>query len=220
MALMLLAGAGLLLASFRALLAVVLGFEPHGVLTARVDLPASRYEDDAAHRSFAERALARIRSLPGVERAGITNLTPFGGDEGNYPIFAEGHTPRPGESIVSPSSSVVTPESFESMGIRVIDGRGFDDRDTPDGRRVIVLDGRLAKRLWPEGYAVGRRVWRSTNSGDFRDPSEARYSDVVGIVTPIHMRGVLAPADQMGAYYFPICATRGRRLRLYHSDVG
>ena len=152
MALVLLAGAGLLLASFRELLAIDPGFEPRGVLTARIDLPgSSRYEDDAARRSFFERAFARLRALPGVESVGITNYIPFGGDYSRQAIFPEGYVPRPGESVVSPSQSVVTPGYFESMDIRIIEGRGFDDRDNTEGRPVIVIDQRLARRFWPDG---------------------------------------------------------------------
>lgn len=202
-ALVLLAGAVLLLASFRELLAIDPGFEPRGVLTAAVDLPDSRYEDEAARRSFAERALARLRRLPGVERAGIAGQIPFGDDQSNSVIFAEGYVPRPGESAVSPSQSVVTPGYFEVMGIRIIEGRGFDERDTPKSGRVIVIDERLAKRFWPEGGAIGRRMWRPTSVDDFRDPSKASYFDIVGVVASVQMRGLLSPADQVGAYYFP-----------------
>jgi len=205
MALVLLAGAGLLLASFRELLAIDPGFEPRGVLTARVDLPgSSRYEDDAARRSFFERALARLRALPGVESVGITNYIPFGGDYSRQAIFPEGYVPRPGESVVSPSQSVVTPGYFESMDIRIIEGRGFDDRDTREGRPVIVIDQRLARRFWPNGGAIGRRMWRPPTADAVRDPSSAPHFDVVGIVESIQMRGVADPADQIGAHYFPL----------------
>jgi putative ABC transport system permease protein len=111
--------------------------------------------------------------------------------------------PRPGESAVSPSQSVVTPGYFEAMGIRVIEGRGFDDRDTPKSRRVIVIDERLAKRFWPKGNAIGRRMWRPTSVDDFLNPKKAEYFDIVGVVASIQMRGLLSPADQVGAYYFP-----------------
>ncbi|MPY87703.1 MAG: FtsX-like permease family protein [Luteitalea sp.] len=209
MALVLLAGAGLLLASFRELLAIDPGFEPRGVLTAQVDLPASRYADAAARRSFVERTLARLRILPGVESVGMTNKIPFGGSYSDSVIFAEGYVPRPGESSVSPSRSVVTPGYFESMGIRVIEGRGFDRRDTAQGRRVIVIDERLAQRFWPEGGTVGQRMWQPTDMDDFRDPSNARYFDIIGIVGSIQMRGVLSPEDQIGAYYFPFAQEQG-----------
>ncbi|MPY87702.1 MAG: FtsX-like permease family protein, partial [Luteitalea sp.] len=209
MALVLLVGGGVLLASFRQLLAIDPGFQPTGVLTAAVSLAGSAYPDDAARRAFADRVLARVRTLPGVETAGITNQIPFGGVAGdlagtsglhgtynNSTIFAEGYVPQPGESLITASRHHVTPGYFGAMGIRVIKGRDFDSRDVAGGRQVIIIDERLAERFFPKGDAVGRRMWQG-------DPENPRFFDIVGVVRPIHMRGVLVPQDQNGAYYLP-----------------
>jgi putative ABC transport system permease protein len=121
-------------------------------------------------------------------------------------LFPEGYVPRPSEeSVVSPRRSVVTPGYFEAMDIRIIEGRGFDDRDIPEGRPVIVIDERLARRFWPDAGAVGRRMWKPDGQSPdaIRDPSSAPHFDIVGVVESVHMRGVLNPADDIGWYYRP-----------------
>jgi putative ABC transport system permease protein len=204
LALVLLAGAGLLMASFRQLLAVDPGFRPGGVLTGTVVLDDARYPKDADIRNFAAGALSEIRALPGVTAAGITSQIPFGGGYSDSVIFAEGHVMRPGESAISPSQNVITPGYFEAMGMRLIAGRTFDASDTPDGRQVAIVDEQLARRFWPDGDALGKRMWQPTSAADFSNPEKARYYDVVGIVAPIRLRGLAAGVDDTGAYYFPL----------------
>lgn len=203
-ALVLLAGAGLLLASFRELLSISPGFDSSRVLTARADLPENdRYRDEAARRMFFDRTLTRLRALPGVESVGFTNAIPFGGEYSRQVIFPDGYVPHPGESVVSPAHSIVTPGYFESMDIPVIEGRGFDETDQAGGRPVIVIDERLAKRYWPNGGAVGQRMWRPSNAEAIRDPGKAPRFEIVGVVGAIQLRGLADPTDQIGSYYYP-----------------
>ena len=97
LALVLLVGAGLLIAGFRQLLAVDPGFDPDHVLTGTVVLTQNRYEEADDRKRFVDEALARIRRLPGVEQAGITSNIPFGIGFSDSVIFAEGHIMQPGE---------------------------------------------------------------------------------------------------------------------------
>lgn len=97
LAFVLLIGSGLLFASFRQLLAVDPGFRPAHVLTGRVNPPSVRYPGDKEVRSLADRALAGIRRLPGIQAAGITTGLPFGGNNSSSVIVAEGYIPAPGE---------------------------------------------------------------------------------------------------------------------------
>jgi putative ABC transport system permease protein len=93
LAFVLLAGAGLLLASFQRVLGIDPGFKASGVWTGRVSPLVAQYPDDAALRSYATRALQRIRALPGVEAAGMTSFLPFGWDSSSNVIIAESHVP-------------------------------------------------------------------------------------------------------------------------------
>ena len=181
-ALVLLMGAGLLTASFRQVLAIRPGFVPEQVVTGTVGLPGARYRDDAAMRAFTERSLEKIRAIPGVLEAGVTNAIPFGTDFSDSVIMAEGYTMKPGESLISGDNMSVTPRYFEVMKVPLKEGRFFDERDTPDSPRVIIIDERLARKFFPGTNAVGRRMWRPTSPDAFQDPSKGRYYTIVGVV--------------------------------------
>jgi ABC-type antimicrobial peptide transport system permease subunit len=90
------------------------------------------------------------------------------------------------------------------MGIELLEGRGFDSRDDGDSLQVIVIDDRLARRFWPEGDALGKRMWRPNSVEDITNPENASFFDIVGIVESIQMRGLTDTYDNVGAYYFPI----------------
>src|SRR5262249_14699356 len=148
-AFVLLVGAGLLFASFQQLLAVDPGFDPKNVLTATVSLPRVRYKDDAATAAFADEALRRLRALPGVTTAGVTDSIPFGGNNSDSVILAEGYQMSPGESVISPRQVRVSPGYFESIGSELVRGRLFEDRDAAPAPKVIIVDEKLARRFWP-----------------------------------------------------------------------
>jgi hypothetical protein len=114
-AFVLLIGSGLLLASFRNLLAADPGFNAERVITAGMGMPGIRYPTENDVRAFTDRALQAVRSVPGVVQAGGTTLLPLGGGSGNSVILAEGYAMRPGESLISPMRTVVTPGYFEAM---------------------------------------------------------------------------------------------------------
>jgi predicted permease len=165
-AFMLLIGAGLLLTSFQRVLAVAPGFDPSNLLTARVAPPLSRYADNSALRTFADRLLNGVRSLPGISSVGIASNIPFGGDFSDSVILAEGYRMTPGESLISPYWVRATPGYFEAMKIPVLRGRTFNDGDTETSPRVVIVDERLARKFWPGADPVGRRMFQPENPKD------------------------------------------------------
>ncbi len=220
-AFMLLVGAGLLLASFQRVLAISPGFTPENVVTARISLPGLRYADDSAAYAFSSRLLERVRSLPGVRQAGLTSNLPFSGDYSDSVILAEGYKMSPGESLISPFQTVVTPGYFESMGIAVRSGRGFTDADTADSPRVVIVDERLARRFWPGVDPVGRRMFQPDDVKDFTNPGpNARFYNVVGVVSEIRMSGLIETEDRVGAYYFPMAQDPRYNMTLTVSSAG
>ncbi|PYR62910.1 MAG: hypothetical protein DMF91_05110 [Acidobacteria bacterium] len=205
-AFVLLIGAGLLFASFRRVLAVDPGFTADGVLTASITLPQSRYADAAALRSFTDEALRRIRALPGVVAAGTTSTIPFGGNHSDSVIIAEGYQMRPGESLISPSSVVVSSGYFTAMGTKLVSGRFFDDRDGPAARsqQLAIVDQKLARRFWPDKDPVGRRLYFPESIENvFATTDRTEWFTVVGVVSEVKLDAIDEGAHTVGAYYFP-----------------
>jgi predicted permease len=204
LAFVLLIGAGLLLASFRAVLHLDAGFQPAGVLTASITLPGFRYGSDEARADVTARVLARVRSLPGVTAAGATTAIPLGGDYSSSVIYAEGYQMKPGESLVSPNSVTVTDGYFEAMGIKLARGRFFDARDTPTAPPVIIIDEHLANHFWPNQDPIGRRLYTPTSSRDLGAITpDTRFLTVVGVIRNIRLNELTPREAPVGSYYFP-----------------
>ena len=200
----LLSGAGLLLASFRAVLAVDPGFATDGVLTVSVELPAGRYPDADAQRRYSRRALASIATLPGLEAATLTDTVPLGGAYRDKVILARDRTPRPGEPLLSPNLIVVAPGFFDVLGIPLIEGRDFDRRDRDGAPLTVIIDETLARRFWPGRSALGRQMFFSSNPEDLLAPDErTRWFTVVGVVGDIRLRSLEELHERVGTYYFP-----------------
>ena len=202
LAFVMLVGAGLMLMSFRSALAVDPGFEPNGVLTGYVSLPDARYEDDAARRRFLDELLAEVRAIPSVQSAAATGQIPFSGDNSASLILPEGYPMSAGESLLAPFQTTAGPGYFETMGIEVLDGRGFEESDGPDVPRVVVIDAWLANRYWPNGGALGDRMVYGAVPGVDSIPPESLFT-VIGIVETIKQNDLTTPdAEHVGAYYF------------------
>jgi putative ABC transport system permease protein len=205
-AFVLLIGAGLLFATFQKALAVDPGFMPAGVLTAAVSLPDSRYPDDAARRRFTDEALRRVRALATVTVAGATDSLPLGNNASASAILAEGYQAKKGESLIAPSVSRVSPGYFETMRARLVAGRFFDDRDTADATKVIMIDDRLARRFWPNQNPIGRRMYRPSDGGGDMTAITAKteFLAVVGVIAEMKQRNLTDGDRSVGAYYFPV----------------
>jgi predicted permease len=216
-ALVLLVGAGLLVASFERVLGVDPGFEPARVMTGSLSFPASRYKDEATTRSALDRFLDRVRAIPGVQAAGVTSTLPLSGQHSDSVIIAEGYQMQPGESLISPSQVWVSPGYFDAMATEIKRGRGFDGRDVRGAQRVIIVDERLAQKFWPGQDPVGRRMYFPGNSQDFLQPPPVEeWLTVVGVVENVRLDGLVDGAGfrTVGAYYLPLAQGFQRTLTL------
>jgi putative ABC transport system permease protein len=214
-AFMLLAGAGLLLTSFQRVLAVAPGFNPSNLLTARVTPPGSRYADDAATRLFADRFVSSVRSIPGIQSAGLVSSIPFGGDFSDSVILAEGYRMAPGESLISPYRVIASPGYIETLGIPLKSGRTFTDSDTESSPPVVIVDERLARKFWPGVDPIGRRMFKPENPKDLTaSDKNTRWITVIGVVGETKMAGLVTTEDRVGTYYFPIRQSSQRGLTL------
>jgi len=204
-AFVLLVGAGLLFASFRRVLAVHPGFNPNSVLTAAINLPRTRYADDASRVRFQNEALRRLRGLAGVTTVGATDWIPLSGNSSDSVILAEGYQMKPGESVISPSTADVTPGYFEAMGVTLARGRFFEDRDSPTAPKVAIVDEKLASRFWPSQDPIGRRLYKPTDINNLIGITDKTvFVTVVGVIHEIKMRDLAEGDKSVGAYFFPM----------------
>lgn len=216
-ALVLLVGAGLLLASFQRVLAVNPGFVADRVLTGSLSLPAARYADDAALRTTTRRILERVRAIPGVVAAGATTTMPMSGQRNDSVIFAEGYQPAPGESLISPHQIRVSAGYFEAMQTGLRAGRLFDDRDAEGAARTIIVDERLARKFWPGQDPIGRHMYFPANVENLLEqPPREQWMTVVGVVAEMRHDGLVdGPSFRtVGAYYMPMDQDPVRNMSL------
>jgi putative ABC transport system permease protein len=196
LALMLTVGAGLLVRSLIRLQHVDPGFMPHHLLTFGIDLPSSRYPNDAASRAFYQRLMERLDALPGVESTAVAVSLPPNQVTVTDNFTVEGKTYAPGESAPVGTLVVASPTYFKTMGIPVVRGRAFDDRDREGSPAVVIVSRTLADRFYPNGDAVGRRF---RTGGPERPRNE--WMQIVGIAGDVKYDG-LAQAPEP-AYYLP-----------------
>jgi predicted permease len=216
-ALMLLIGAGVLLASFDRVLQIDPGFRAQNVLTGTVSLPAARYASDDSVRATTERMLERVRAVPGVQSAGATTTIPFGGAYSDSVILAEGYQMKPGESLISPGQVSASDGYFEAMGVRLIAGRLFNASDAEGRPPVLVIDETLANRFWPNGDALGKRMYKPSSPDNiFAKPAEADMLTIVGVIAPMRIRGLVDSAStrRTGNYFYPLRQQPSRAIAL------
>jgi putative ABC transport system permease protein len=157
LAMVLLVGAALTLESFRHVLAVSPGFRPDGVVTMRIPLSETRYDTASQQAEFYRRVLERVRTIAGLESAGLIDGLPFsdGGFDNMFTI--DGRESLPGQGL-SANIRRVDSGYFHTMGIPVIEGRGLADADRSDAPEVAVVSRSMAARYWPHQSALGQRL--------------------------------------------------------------
>jgi putative ABC transport system permease protein len=183
LALVLLAGAGLMIKSFLRLEQGDLGLNPENVLTEHVFLPQYKYGDAGKRRAFVRDVLRQVQALPGVKSVGAINFLPLSGFWGTVSFTVEGRpSPRPGDEPEA-DNRVVTPNYFHTMGIRLLRGRDFREQDREGAPQVAIINDTLARRFWPGEDPLGKRL----NLGDANSPS---WWEVVGIVGDVKAFGL------------------------------
>ncbi|MEY2484408.1 MAG: hypothetical protein QOH39_56 [Verrucomicrobiota bacterium] len=192
LALVLLTGAGLLMKSFVRLQRVSPGFDPHNVLTMEVSLPKLRYPDDKAIVRFSDEAQQRIAALPGVQFAAVTTILPLSGNNGDSSFAIEGREEKSNMPGPDEEKREVSADYFRALGTPLLKGRFFTTADNADAPRVIIVNQALAKKWWPGGDAVGKRIVMGGMSAD------PKWIDVVGIIADIRHFGLDAePKPEM-----------------------
>jgi putative ABC transport system permease protein len=172
----LLAQGALLFQSVRAMLQTELGFEPERLLKAHLLLPRGRYPDPASRSRAFDGVIARVAAIPGVESAAGISPHPFRGTA-FAPVECDGCAGGSGTTVLA-APQTVTAGYFTTMGIPLLSGRLFDQRDDPGASPSAVVSQALADRLWPDGQAIGKRL---RQAGRAQEP----WLTVVGVVRDV-----------------------------------
>ncbi len=180
-------GAGLMLKSFAAILAVDPGYRVDNMLVANLALPSAQYQGAANVQAFYRELVERVRGLPGVESASASSNLPLNQTPGVWDFRIDGETvPGPGEPAWNASFSAVRPGFFETMGVRLVSGRLFAESDTEGSLSVTVVNHAFVDKFFAGEDALGRRVMVCCPS----DGAEAPWMTVVGVIEDMRYQGL------------------------------
>jgi len=182
LALVLLIGAGLLVKSFVQLQNVSPGFNPHNVLTAEISLPVEKYPHDLPVINFYSEAERRIKNIPGVQYSAFTVMLPLSGSNTDSSFIIEGQDPKAGGAFPDEEIRDITPGFFRVLQTPLLKGRFFSEADTADSAPVVIVNQAFAKKYFPSGEALGKRI--------SRDDTNPKWATIVGIVADIKHRAL------------------------------
>jgi predicted permease len=197
LSLLLLVGAGLLIRSAIALQQTSIGFEPRGVLTARVTLPATSFTEPARIVGTLRRIREAAAAVPGVTSASISSYAAMGGGGGTNGLVPEGRDPV-AANFINSMLRVITSDFFTTMGVPIVKGRNFTDADRADAPRVMIVSAHLAAVAFPGHDPIGKRI-------SCCEPGGHGFKTVIGVAGDIRSRGpAVAPRPE---FYLPIAQT-------------
>ncbi|HEX8679209.1 MAG TPA: ABC transporter permease [Chthoniobacterales bacterium] len=202
--LLLLSAAGLVLKSFANMQSVALGFEPRGLLTMRVELPYTKYNDAEKVVNFNNAVLEEVRRLPGVQSAAVSANPPLLTSwQLNY--MPEGAPPTDPSQQPAADSEVATGDYFAALQTTLIRGRTFNAADTKDSPPVVIIDQALADAAFPNQDPLGKRLSVGGVDGNSEDPV---LYQIIGVVAHMKMRGY-DDAQPVPGFFF--AAAQGAR---------
>ena len=202
----LLIGAGLLIRSFLQLQAVRLGFNPRNVLIMSLRLPASRYSTVPQIAGFFDRVLARVAVLPGVRSVAVSSALPL--LPARYASMRpEGQPELPLPQRPQHSVLVISPSYFETMGIRLLQGRTFNAYDREDSPSVVIVNDVFARRFWPHESAIGKHVQVG-----------AITSEIVGVVD--NVKNIRLGVQSVPELYYPLRQRSAQLMNLLVRTAG
>ncbi len=192
LALMLLVGAGLLIRSFIQLQRVDPGFDPRNVLAAFVTLPQAVYPERNQIAPFYSQLLERIKTLPGAQSAAVVSSLPLAGFDSDAGFVIEGRPePQPNQRPVTWYSSI-SHDYFRTMGMRLVAGREFTERDHETSPRVVIISETTARRHFPNEDPIGKRIGNGLPDG---------WREIVGVTADVKHFGL--SQDARASMFFP-----------------
>jgi putative ABC transport system permease protein len=203
LSLVLLVGAGLLMVSFKHVLDVSPGFEPQQLVVAPMDRQSGTFPEVTV---FYQTLLERVRSLPDVAAAALATPLPFIGDDGRTGFRIEGRT---GQSPfpVRARPRFISPGYFATLGIPLVRGRTFTDRDAAGAPDAVIINAAAARRYWPDEDPLGRRI-------DITFADQPRWFQIVGIVGDVKHASLEQDTDPEAYMPYGQAPFRGNARRL------
>jgi putative ABC transport system permease protein len=172
LALVLLSGAGLLMRSFYRLQSMDPGFDSHDMLTFRTNLPPAKYKSDESQAAFYQRALGRIRTMPGVTAAGAAQIFPLAGDDYILSFVQLGKPPVPVGNQPSAAYYAATPGYFRALRIPITRGRDFTEHDNAAAPPVAIVSESMARQFYANENPLGQKIQMGNGS---------KPSEIVGV---------------------------------------
>ncbi|HEV2842283.1 MAG TPA: ABC transporter permease [Chthoniobacterales bacterium] len=183
----LLIGAGLLINSFLHLRNLDPGFRTDHLLTATIELSELKYPDKERRLPFYNELLRRVSALPGVESAAVAGNLPFTYNGDSMAIAIEGQADPPPDQRLDVVYRAVGPGYFSTMGIKIVQGRDFNEQDKSDSVQAVVISEKTARHYWPGENAIGKRLKPGLTT------SEGPWREVIGIVKDTRQNDFVAP---------------------------
>ena len=181
----LLVAAGLVLKSFSRLQSLSLGYKPRAFFTARFELPWRKYNDRDKIDTFAKTLLYKVRALPGVQNAALSSNGPLMGGWQTGFWRQENGRPQPSDMLNS-DLEVVAGDYFSTLNVPLLRGRIFNERDTKDTPRVVIIDQAMAEQYFPGEDPIGKRL--GVDAGN--DEEGWVMSEIVGVVGRMRFHAV------------------------------
>jgi putative ABC transport system permease protein len=181
----LLVAAGLVLQSFSGLQSLSLGYEPQALFTARFELPWRKYDDRDKIDIFAKALLDKVRALPGVQTAAISSNGPLmGGWQTGFWREEKGR-PQPSD-MLDADLEAVGGDYFSTLKVPLLRGRTFNERDTKDSPRVVIIDQGMAEQYFPGEDPIGKRI--GVDAGN--DEEGWVMSEIIGVVARMRFHAI------------------------------
>jgi putative ABC transport system permease protein len=196
LALVLLTAGGLFVRGLQRYLASDPGWRPDGLLTARLTLPSARYRTDEQRAAFFERLEAEVAGLAGVESSALSWSLPVTGYGSNGPLAVQGAPPPPPGQEPLRSRNGVTPDFFRALGVSVREGRAFTTADAAGASPVVIINETMARRLFPGGNAIGKRIGNHAGDPDWKT--------IVGVVADVRFPANPTEPTTRNQVYHPL----------------